>query len=266
MKQILYLLGLLLLCSCNLEKDIDVDLPNHTPQLVVECYLVPGEPYRATVLESSGYFDAPVPPLVPSAQVTILKNGRPLNLTYRPVLHEASGRYFTHSSRDIVSTKPGDVFELRVTDAAGRKLSGFTKVLPVVPIEAVEWKFNDKNKAYLLMSFQDDPNAVNYYRYMTHRDSLSSGSDRDFNLNDNLTNGKRISVGSAYDYEEGDTLIVSLFHLEPAYYEYLNSVDEAKDANGNPFAQPSLIRSSVQGGIGIFTNISLDRKRVILTR
>jgi hypothetical protein len=143
-------------------------------------------------------------------------------------------------------------------------VTGTTTIMERVPIEAVEWEFNDRNKAYLLTSFQDDPNAENFYRYMVHRDSLSNGSQRDFVSSDRLTNGKRVSYGSAYDYEKGDTLIVSLFHIEKQYYDFMSSVSDARSANGNPFAQPSRIKSSVQGGIGIFTNLAFDRKTVVI--
>ena len=255
---------LLLLTACDLEKEIEVVLPEHTPQLVVECYLQQGKTYKVSVTESSSYFDAPQPPFVPDAQVFITHNGRRIKLGYKPSMSQTSKKYFTHTSTEVMNGKPGDIYGLEVTDSKGRKVTGFTTILPVVPIEEVEWKFNDKGKAYLLTSFQDDAGTSNYYRYVTHIDSLNTKPDRDFTLNDNLTNGKRTSLGSAYDYDRNSTIIVSLYHIEKKYYDYLNSVEDAKSANGNPFAQPSKIRSSVQGGIGIFTNLAFQRKTVVL--
>lgn len=257
---------LTLLYACDLEKDIDVELPNHEPKLVVECYLEPGKLIRASILESSGYFDEPVPPLVPDAEVYITHNGKRIKLKYKPTFMKNSGRFYTHTSDVYMKGKPGDIYELEVTDGKGRKVTGFTTIMPKVPIDEITWKFNDKDKAYLLTSYYDNPNTANYYRYMTHADSLSGGSNRDFTTSDELTNGKRTSYGSAYDYEEGDTLIVTLFHIEKQYYQFLSSVNDAKDANGNPFAQPSKIKSSVYGGLGIFTNLAYDRKKVIITR
>lgn len=96
LKRFLYalLLPLLaLLSACDMEKDIEVDLPDHAPQLVVECYLEPGKPLRATVLESSGYFDEPVPPLVPDARVYITHNGQRVELEYKPTLVQNTGRF-----------------------------------------------------------------------------------------------------------------------------------------------------------------------------
>ncbi|WP_299824024.1 DUF4249 domain-containing protein [uncultured Pontibacter sp.] len=259
-----FIVPLLLLTACDLEKDIEVALPAHTSQLVVECYLQPGKTYKLTVTESVSYFDAPQSPFVTDAEVYITHNGRRIKLNYQPHTYQSAGKYYTHTSTEVMRGKPGDIYGLEVTDGKGRKVTGFTKVLPVVPIEEVEWKFNEKEKAYLLTTYQDDPNVANYYRFVTHIDSVGTKPDRDFTTSDNLTNGKRTSIGSAYDYARNDTIIVSLYHIEKQYYDFLNSVDDAQDANGNPFGQPSRIKSSVQGGFGIFTNLAYQRKTVVL--
>ncbi|WP_439881828.1 DUF4249 domain-containing protein [Pontibacter sp. MBLB2868] len=255
---------LLLLASCDLEKDIEVNLPEYEPQLVVECYLQPGKPFRLTLMESSGYFETPQPALVSDADVYITHNGRRIKLSYKPMLSKTSNLFHTHSSTEKMQGKPGDIFGLEITDKKGRKVTGFTTILPAVPIDTIEWKFNEKNKAYLLTTFQDNAATKDFYRYVTHRDSLHTDPERAFVTSDNLTNGKRTSFGSAYDYERGDTLLITLYHIEKQYYDFLSSTADAKNANGNPFAQPSSIKSSVQGGIGIFTNLAYDRRKVII--
>lgn len=255
---------LLLLAACDLEQEVDVKLPPHESLLVVECYLEVGKPLRAVVLESVSYFNDPKMPVVPDAEVYITHNGKTTRLPFSPFQDRKSQKYYTHRNHQPLVAKVGDVLTIEVKDKKGRRVTGSTTIMGRVPIESVEWQFNDKEKAYLLTSFQDDPDAENYYRYMTHRDSLNNGSQRDFVASDRLTNGKRVSYGSGYDYAKGDTLIVSLYHIEKQYYDFLSSTSDAKDANGNPFAQPSRIKSSVEGGIGIFTNLAYQRKKVIL--
>ena len=267
LRHIYVLLLVAVLTACDLEKEIDVSLPQHTPQLVVECYLEPGEPLRAIVLESSGYFEEPTPPLVPDAVVHITTpSGKRVKLAYMPVLVKSTGRFYTHTSTEIMAGKPGEIYQLEVEDGKGRRITGFTKIQPKVPIEEVTWKFNDKDEAYLLTTFQDDPNTDNYYRYMTHIDIRDGSSNRDFVISDELTNRKRTFLCAAYKYEDGRSLIVTLFHIEKQYYGCLASISDAKNANGNPFAQPSRIKSSVEGGIGVFTNLAYDRKTVVITR
>ena len=265
-KFILYTLLPLLfwLTSCDMEQEVEVKLPPHESQLVVECYLEPGQPFRAIVLETVSYFEPPQLPLVPDAEVYITHKGKTIKLPFNPYQDRKTHKYYTHRSDDSVVAAPGDVFTIEVKDGNGRRVTGTTTILRPVPIDTVEWKFNDKEEAYLLTSFQDNPNEENFYRYMTHRDSLERGSQRDFVSSDKLTNGKRTSFGSGYDYERDDILIVSLYHIERQYFDYLGSVNDAKNANGNPFAQPSRIKSSVEGGIGIFTNLAYDRKEVVI--
>ncbi len=263
--RLIYTLVLLLaLTACDMEQEVEVKLPPHESQLVVECYLEPGRPPRAVVLESVSYFNEPELPLVPDAEVFLTHRDRTVKLNFSPHQSRKTGKYYTHRHQQNLNLRVGDVVTLEVRDGKGRRVTGSTTILPRVPIEAVEWKFNDREKAYLLTSFQDDPNQQNFYRYMVHRDSLASGSQRDFVSSDRLTNGKRVSYGSGYEYEKGDTLIISLFHIEQQYYDFISSVSDARSANGNPFAQPSRIKSSVKGGIGIFTNLVFDRKTVII--
>ena len=75
--------------------------------------------------------------------------------------------------------------------------------------------------------------------------------------------------GSGYQFSEGDTVINTLFHIEKAYADFLESVDAAIGANGNPFGQPSTIISNLEGdagAIGIFTGLSYDRVVTIISR
>src|SRR5687768_13718706 len=119
MKRKLLLCALLplaaLLYGCELDKDIDVTLPAHESLLIVEGYLVPGEPYRIAVHESSGYFDPPTAPLVPESKVYISHNGRRIELEYKPKLDEETRFIYTHSSSEVMEGAPGDVYFLDVS-------------------------------------------------------------------------------------------------------------------------------------------------------
>ncbi|MFT2009574.1 DUF4249 domain-containing protein [Pontibacter sp. 13R65] len=247
-----------------MQKDIEVVLPEYKRELVVEGYLEYGKPFRVTVLESASYFDKPEVPLVPDAKVFITYRGRRIPLRYQPHADQVQNKYYTHRSDEVMTGSPGDVYSLEVSDEQGRKVTATTTVLPRVPIDTIEWRFNSKEEALVLTTFQDDPNLPNFYRYVVHRDSVEKASSRDFVASDELTNGQRVSLGGGYNYKKTDTLIISLYHIEKKYFDFLNSTSDAKNANGNPFAQPSRIKSTVEGGIGIFTNLVYDRKLVVI--
>jgi hypothetical protein len=262
----LVLLLPLLLGSCSLQKDVEVELPPFQSDLVVECYLEPGQPYRLTVFQSTSFFDRVEPILATNVVVTITHQGQAENLVFNPTLDPKTGKLYTHTSPRTVTGQPGDEYILRVRDTRGREMTGSTTLLRPVPIDTIEWTFNDRNNAYLLVKFKDDPGIPNFYRFMVHRDSLRASPDINFTATDQVSDNNQMILGTSFRYQDQDTVIVTLFNLEEAHYQFINSARDAENANGNPFAQPSRIRSSLTGGIGIFTNLAYDRQKVIISR
>lgn len=255
-----------LLTGCNLEKDIDIDLPPYQSQMVVECYIEPGQPIKLSLVESNSYLDAPDIKLIEDAEVIIYYNGSPINLNFEPSYDKRTKKYYTHTTRFAVPGQPGDVYSLDITDKKGRSVSGSTTILPVVKIDTVEFNFNDKEKALVLTRFRDSAATENYYRYAVHKDSLNHSAEVEYASPDELNNGKPFAFGTGYDFEPGDTVFVSLFHIDKEYYDFRQSVEDAQSSNGNPFAQPGRVKSTVQGGLGVFTNIVFDRKLLIVPK
>jgi hypothetical protein len=257
--------GLLTMAGCDLQKDIEVTLPAYEKKLVVECYLEKDKPLRMTVSESASYFASPELPDVDYASVRISSNGKTNELKYKIDVDEKYRKAFNYSSDNLFEPQPNEEFQLEVTDTQGRKVTGKTKYLPLVPIKEVEWKYReDSLTAFLLIRFDDNPNIDNYYRLQVHKDSLNSNSELDFSLNDDFKTGSEITIGTGYNYEYGDTVYVTVYHIEKTFYDFLQSVESAANANGNPFAQPARVKSTVEGGIGVFTTLVYDRKRIVL--
>jgi hypothetical protein len=48
--------------------------------------------------------------------------------------------------------------------------------------------------------------------------------------------------------------------MDKAYYDYVRSIKDSRELNGNPFAQASKVKSNVTGGLGIFAGVSYDAK------
>ncbi|CAN5752047.1 hypothetical protein BH24BAC1_BH24BAC1_08240 [soil metagenome] len=262
----LWLLLPVLLGSCSLQKDVDLELPPFQSDLVAECYLEPGKPYRLTVFQSTSFFDRVEPILATNVVVTITYKGQVETLPFNPTLDPETGKLFTHTSPKIVTGQPGEEYFLRIKDTRGREITGSTTLLQPVPIDTIEWKFNERNNAYLLVKFRDDPGTNNFYRFMIHEGRLRGSPDVNFTTTDMVSDKDQIVLGTTFRYQDQDTVFVTLFHLEEAHFHFINSVRDAENANGNPFAQPARIRSSLTGGIGIFTNLAYDRKRLIITR
>jgi hypothetical protein len=97
---------------------------------------------------------------------------------------------------------------------------------------------------------------------MLHFGDLDS-LEQDFVTDDRIVDDSLIVFGTGYDYAVGDTVINTLYHITEEYSTFLESLNAAVSANGNPFGQPSPIISNLEGSanaIGIFTGLTYDRR------
>ncbi|WP_375437215.1 DUF4249 domain-containing protein [uncultured Hymenobacter sp.] len=262
-----WLLALAPFTSCDLQKEIDVDLPVLPAQLVVECYLENGQIPRLTVTETVPYLSNPDPVVPDDVTVRLtLANGQVQELRYFPGYDRITGKAFTHIGLRRLVARPGDTFKLEVSDTKGRRVTGSATMPTRIPIDSLEFEYNDlppeSREAYVLTNFQDPAGVGDYYRLQIHRDSISADPVLDYDVDDRLNDGTNFTLGTSYIFDPGDRLFVTLYHLDQPYYLFRQSVNDARNANGNPFSQPSAIKSTVEGGIGVFTVLSYERKRL----
>lgn len=271
-----YLFFSLTACG-DLNRPIDIDLPAFESEVVVECYLQPGQPYLLSLTESVSYFEAARLIYVKDATVEIIHGNEKIALVpvsvplpegvaqleiLRPLIGDS---IFFYTSLAIVPAEYNSEFFLDITTAEGEKIRSMTYIPAPVPIDTIEWKFDeDDSLAFTLTRFQDDPGISNFYRRTLHFQSLDNNPDQDFSVDDRIFNGEKAVFGSGYDYEREDTLIFSLYHITEDYYDFLETKEAAITANLSPFAQPAVVKSNIQGGIGIFTGFSLYREEVVI--
>lgn len=249
------------------QKDVTVDLPPYVNQLVIECYLEAGQQPSVLLTESSGYFDSPALPLVNNATVTLLNTttGRGEVLRQSNAINFSTRKGYNFIGSRFIAPNTGQTYQIEAADDKGRRVVGITTFLPPPQFTSIEAKFNDQNKAFLFIRFPDnDPNASNYYRMVINRDSLTGFRESDFTFDARFTTNNEVTIGTNYRYEVGDTVVVSLYHIEKPFYDFLRSVQDAARANGNPFAQPTTIRSTVQGGFGVVAALAYDRRMFII--
>ncbi|MFD2784168.1 DUF4249 domain-containing protein [Hymenobacter rubripertinctus] len=258
-----------LLAGCGLQQDIDVVLPAYPPQLVVEAYLENGQIPHLTVSESVDYLAPPTPQVLTDVTATIiLPDGQRQVLHFAPGIDKRTNKAYTHLGSKPLAAQPGQTFGLELADTKGRRVTGAATMPARVPIDTVEWTFNDlpeeQRRAYVLMRFRDPTTPLDYYRFQIHRRRVTKNPEVEYTVEDRLNNGAEYSLGTSYEFQRNDTLVVSLYHLDQPYFQFLQSVQDARNANGNPFGQPSAIKSTVQGGLGIFTILSYERRQVMV--
>lgn len=277
-------LGVFSACQ-KLENTIDIEFDDLDNDLVVECYIEAGKPYQLMLTETKSYFDITnICPFVNNALVVITQNGQKDTLTEAPYSgsgcssilpywNSDSTRFFNYGSNTICPSGPNHEFVLEVWDTLNdRYIRATTRTIASVPITTFQTEFNQDSIAYCLLACQDDLNTLDYYRMTLHKTSLSRRDNGAF-LNYVATNpyfdqvlydqalftAGEVGYTSGYQFYRTDTLIGTIYHINEAYYNYLETTRAAKDANLNPFVEPATITSNIEGGFGIFTYLAYDR-------
>ncbi len=275
---ILGFIFLITIGACNLEKEIEIELPAYQVQPVVECYLEPGQPFRLVLTTSNSYFDE-LPQegdlfaflesiLVKNADVRIRYGEEEVQLRYEITIDFENRKFYNYISDVIVPQRHDIDFELLIRLEDGKEITGITRILPIIPIDSVAVEFNIDNNARSLIFLNDPAGEKNFYRRMLHYNNvLDSYPEQDFYTDDVFVSNGRLAFGAGFDLNIGDTVINTIFHIDRRYFDFLNSVRNSIISNGNPFLQPGVILTNLEGNAnptGIFTGLSFDRVYTII--
>jgi len=266
------------LISCNLSKEVDINLPVYGSQPVVECYLIPGERYQLLLTKSNSFFDPLTIDnpaayleslLLKGADVKIIYNNDTIQLQETLTFNPENGQISNYSTQEIVPDDSNATFELLITLADGSTITSSTIIPTLVRIDStkVEYANQNKTRATIFIYHQDNRNTLDFYRRMIHVSSLDSAAQQDYTTDDKINDTESVAYGTFYEREDkksvvGDTLIFTLIHVTKEYNDFSSSKSNANSANGNPFGQPGQIKSNVSGiskPIGIFTGFKIRR-------
>lgn len=270
-------IALLSLTACNLTQEIEIELPEYEPQLMIESYLIPGQPFTLLLSQSFSYF-APFPTdvdayleqlFVSGAQVTIRYDEKVIELQNNLAVNPLTGKIFNYSAPVIIPDRYDLPFELEIITAEGERITGMTIIPKPVPIDSVVVEFNGTDTLARALTYWTDVSGVdNYYRRLFAQGTRDN-IDFDFLLDDSIVDDDILVTGTGYDFAVGDTIFNTVYHITEEYFTFINSLLTAVDANGNPFAQPSTLLSNVEGEsnpLGIFTGMTFDERRTIIEK
>lgn len=257
--------------GCLPEKEVEIEIPPYDRQLVVECYMEVGKPFRLLVSESIGFFEPQDTPIIAGAEVVISHNGIHDTLPQGLFFDPEGLKIFNFASSEVVPADYTTQYSISVKYPDGRHVSGAAKIMPPVQLEPMTASFNADSNASVLVRWLDEPGQQNFYRLALFKGKVFDPNPDnentqllDFTLDDRIGDGEMFTVGTLFDYQSGDTIIAQLYHIDQPYWRYINSLDDAASSNGNPFAQPGVIRSTVSGGIGVFTGYLFTRDTLII--
>lgn len=269
-----YIYILIVLVGCNLENEVPINLPAYEPQVVVECYLEAGKPIRLLLARSNRFFDkfdlssletVLDESLVQDASVRVLHGSEEIVLRNDINFDQQTGFLANYLSWERVP-ETSDTFHLEILLPDGSEIFSQTAMIPQIPFDSIVVEYQD-TLARVLTYFTDSFDEENFYRRHLHLTSLDSIPYQDFLAEDTFTDNGTIVFGTGFEFEEGDTIINTLYHLPREYYDYLVSVTFSIQANLDPITQPGSIFSNVQGDanpLGIFTVLTYARDTAVI--
>ena len=275
LKIILLLFGVVTLFSC--EEEIEVDIPGNANSLVVEAYINDRYPELNYVIltRSVDYFSAAggyVP--VKDAQVFVTEgtvNGADTSwdVSTRKQLVEVrtdTVRGFYMDPAQLLLGKQNHVYLLEIT-SDGKSVRGTTSIPALVSLDSMTYT-RERREATITLHY-NEPVAINNNYFIIYR----NGSDSTirtwgfhtgaFTFSDDFINGEYRRQTLFNKFNAGDTVNLWMSSIDRLSYNFWESFDDA-NRNGGPFATPVTVESNITGGIGCFTGMSTDYKRVVI--
>lgn len=245
----------------------EVDIPDYDAKLVVQSFISPDEPYiKVTVSESIPVFSASSSNYYPEplidAEVYIRGEGKDIYVPY------SEEDFMYKIKTEVLDPQPGKSYSIDVTSSDGRKVSGSCTIpnklntsLEVTDVSLVSgdysndydvsFKFTDtpgegdRYRVYAMATIQDSPENPPYLvqMYLEKGETYISDENRD---------GSTFSFrGRIYAYYGIKKVEVMLLTTDENYYTYHKSLEN--NYGDDPFSEPMLVYSNIDGGLGIFS-------------
>lgn len=260
----------ILLSSCT--KEAKIKLPAQENKLVVTSFISPGDTIIMVTVRNAipkfewGQWGGPNFDNLRDATVLLSDGSQQVTIPYDSTLG------FYHIPGKNFSIVEGKTYVLQVSTPDGRRVSAETTVPSGTPallqhevntlsIAENSFNFNTSvkladlpNRTYLNLVFDvlcsmlpDDPPIapILYYesKYAYQSDEFEKRSDYQFSLQSELGDM------SYYQYVAS---MVTVLHCDEHFYQYHKTIREAPASNGNPFADPVMVYSNINKGLGCF--------------
>jgi hypothetical protein len=265
------------LLSC--EKEAYIPIPDQEAKLAVSCFISPGD----TAVDVFVYLSEPVfavhdPNAGVMQNATVVFSNGSVSI---PVPYNSNfGTY--HLGLASFPVGYNTTYYLTVSDAQGRQVTTKTTT-PSAAFPAFEASQDTRvnannNPTYeVTCKITDIIGEENYYRILCAKVSYDSifmdttiyGEGMDVFLNDHTGDGNTsVSQIPIYNHASADTSTsyrarrVTVVKCNKDYYNFHSSISKANNSNGNPFAEPVIIYSNVEGGYGCFGAYVMQHKDI----
>ncbi len=254
----------------------NVSVPEYSPKLVVFSYISPSDSIiTVKVKKSSPVFGTntnnPETITVTDANV-VISNG--LNSKTIPYVsnyyNDFEGAYII-SQRDF-AIYAGQSYKLEVSSPGGFYVTSscFVPAIPETEVAVDHVDSFDYGGIWVFRAnfhFKDIPEIENYWRLSASRKAINPSTlqmeyyDVKFDIGDYLVSdagkdGSNISyLTNEFEVinDGNPNFIIDLFAIDYQYYIFHKEADLAGDDYGNPFSEPVVMISNINGGLGLFS-------------
>ncbi len=224
---------------------VEIELPPPPKEIKVEGYLQPGLPpsIRLSELPALNVDLRTVPPIA-GAKVWIRQGAWYDSLTY------AIGTGVYESPRSVPDTSEAP-FSLEILLENGTWLSANTAIMDLVFPDSIRFVRGTNGLYAAVVYFRpEDQQNIHYYRCYA---GTTFAVDKDV-FNTLSYDGTTVPYMTDFIFASGELLTVNLLHITKEYHDFYKSFVNSGGAGGQGiFVEPGLLRSNIQGGIGIFT-------------
>lgn len=295
MKRFGWLPGLIFLISCqNLRQEVDPQqLADRSVKLIVACFISPQDTVLAAKIARSRPIldDETVTSLeITNATVTLQTGSRSITLAYHSKL-----RYYRADPKTF-PIRAGETYQLTVQTPDGQRVEATTTVPASVNLqqarldsEVVLENEVSRKRLFARYFWSDAANQTDYYategiftyrcptctpqktvrqpvQFVTNPFYTDPGNSAQLMVSEKGYVGPSIPVNQRFFsgvFSKPFVLTADLLHLSQDYYRYHEALARQQQTNTNPFAEPVLIPTNIQGGLGCFGAYS--RSTVLVT-
>jgi hypothetical protein len=263
------------------EKDADIELPKTEPKLVVVCFITPQDAMlSATVTRSNPIFqsyDVNTTSAVTDATVYISTGANTIQLQFDPALECYTAPVTTFpitagTTYSLSVSTPQQETVNAVTTVPAQNVAGFS-VIMTDSLEADMW-YQHLSTTFDFMT-TDHAAETNWYRFFstvitcdTITQDTTSMRFMSMLLSDAGHDGQQLRQVIRGDWSNynmtSNTKVVGydcwMLNANRDYYSFHNSIYEL--TGDDPFSEPSLIYSNINGGLGVFAAANGTKIRI----
>ncbi len=283
-KRLGFLLILVSIVLYRCESDIDIELPPTESKLVIDGVIEHNKFARVTVSRAIPYFSqfniadpSSLANFFISNAVVVLSDGINVDTLQYTINTSYFPPVFYQGTNPLLKGQPDVVYSLTIY-AEGDTITSKTWYPQPIPLDSLFWKpAHNGNPSQDSLGFgwlkiQEPDTAGNLYCMFAKRQNYPYFMYV-MSLDDRLGNGASVTMQffrpnpntffysdtASYNkgiyFKRGDTISVQVNAINPATYNYYNSLNSAAGSIGNPFAGTIFVKSNVQGGIGGFVGL-----------